>query len=163
MNAPAPRARRAPTGLPVAPELALRERAEHDDALGVAGADRGVGDRDRRASAVAAAPEGLRGEVEVAHAERRAQAHRLVALHVGDEAVDVAHREAGVFDGVADGDARQLELGLRRLAALVVARLADTDDGGSAVHYRPCTTGGTRGRRCSPRILARDSSARFAI
>ena len=52
-----------PSGLAVAVELSLGERAEDDDALGVAGGDGGVGERDRRARAVAAAAERLGGEV----------------------------------------------------------------------------------------------------
>ena len=52
-----------------------------------------------------------------------------------DDAVDVAHRQARVGDRVPDRDARELELALGRAAALVVGRLADTDDDRRAVHY----------------------------
>ena len=154
------RAARAPhpPGLAVAAELALGERPEGDDALGVAGADRRVGERHRGAGAVAAAAERLRREVEVAGAEGGAQPDRFVAVHVRHEPVDVRRLQAGVVDGVADGDAGQLELGLRCLAAGVVRRLADPGDDGRAAHQTSKTRWALR-----PRILARASSLRPPI
>ena len=139
--------------LSVPGELALGERAERDDALRVARADRGVCERDRRAGAVAAAAERLRGEGEVAHAERGAQSHGLVAFHVRDDTVDVAHRQSRVSHRVLDRDARELELALGRAAPLVVRRLADTDDDRRSVHYSEKTR-----TALPPRILALDSS-----
>ena len=132
------RARAArPTGatrLAVAAELALRQRPEGDDALCVARGDRRVREGDRGAGAVASASERLRREREVAHPERRAQPDGFVALHVRHDAIDVTHRQPRVVDRVPDRDARELELTLGRLAALVVARLADPDDDRSAAH-----------------------------
>ena len=95
--------------------------------------------------------------------ERRAQPHRLVAVHVRHEAVDVAHRQAGVGDRVADGDARELELALGRLAALVVRGLADPDDDRGAVHYSAVHYREKTRTALAPRILALDSSARPPI
>ena len=124
-------------GPAVALELALGQRPVDDDRLGVAGGDGGVGQRHGGAHAVAAAAEGLGGEVQVADAEGGAQPHRLVAVHVRHQAVDVGQREAGVGHGVADGDAGQLELGVRGAAALVVLGLADPDHHRAAVHCTP--------------------------
>ncbi len=137
----------SPARLPIAPELPLRERPEGDDAIGVSTRDRRVGECHRGAGAVAPAAKGLSSEPEIAHAERGAQSHWLVALHVRDDAVDVAHLQSRVLHRVADRDARQLELARGRAAPLVVRRFADADDDCAAVHYRPCTTGRTRGLR----------------
>ena len=83
--------------LPEAAELALGQRAEHDDALGLAGGDGGgrVGDGARAAAAAAAPLHG--GEAELVAAERGRQARRLVAVvAVRREAVDVARVDPGV-------------------------------------------------------------------
>ena len=111
-------------------ELALGERAEHDDAVGEARGDRrrGVADR-RRAAATAAAPLHV-GEAQLGQAEGGGQARRVIAVvAVGGEAVDLAGVDPGVLAGAQDGPERQLELRLRRLAVLVVRGLADADDG----------------------------------
>ena len=67
--------------MPVAPELALRQRTKGDDTACVARTDRGVSERDCSTGPVASAPERLRSEREVAHPQRRAQPDGLVSLH----------------------------------------------------------------------------------
>ncbi len=55
-------------------------------------------------------------------------------VHVRHEAVYVREPETRVFHRIADGNARQLKLGLGGAASLVVVRLAHTGDGGSTLH-----------------------------
>ena len=110
-------------------ELALRQRAEHHDAIGHAAGHRRRGVADGgRAAAPAAAPVHV-GEAQRRQAERRGEPRRVVAVvGVGGEAVDAARIDAGILAGCEDRLQRQLELRHRRLAVPVVGRLADARD-----------------------------------
>ena len=111
-------------------ELPLRERAEHHHAVGVAGGDRRRRVADRcGAATTAAAPLHVR-EAQLGQAQRRGQPGGIVAVvAVRGKAVDLARIETGVLAGGEDRPQRQLHLGLRRLAVLVVGGLADAGDG----------------------------------
>ncbi len=122
-----------PPTLAEAPVLALRERAEHDHAVGQPGRDggRAIGHR-RRAAATTAAP--LHGgRAQAVDAQRGRQPRGLAAVvAVRREAVDLARIEACVGAGGEDGLERELELRVGRLAVAVVGRLADADHGDPA-------------------------------
>ena len=110
-------------------ELALRQGAEHHDAVGHAAGHgrRGIA-HGGRAAAAAAAPVHV-GEAQRRQAQRRGEPRRIVAVvGVGGEAVDAARIDAGILAGGEDRLQRQLELRDRRLAVLVVGRLADAGD-----------------------------------
>ena len=132
-----------------AAELALRERAKHHDAFGLTGRDRGrsVGDR-TGAAAATAAPLHV-GEAQVLDAERRGESRRVAAVVAErSEAVDVLRRDAGVGARGDDGLQRELEFGVGRLAALVVRRFADADDGDRAAQSAIVHQRARRARRC---------------
>ena len=116
--------------LPEAAELALGQRPEHDDALGLAVAI--------AAAPLATAPEPpppppphcIEAKLSCVAAERGRQARRLAAVvAVGGEPVDVARVDAGVGARLQHGLDGQLELGVGRSAPLVVLGLGDADDG----------------------------------
>ena len=114
-----------------APELALRQGTEDHHAFREAGRHRRCGMRNRRrAAATAAAPLHI-GKAQIVDAERVGEA-RWIATVVGEggEAVHLLGRDAGVFAGGDHRHQRQLELGIRRLAAFVVGGFADTDNSG---------------------------------
>jgi hypothetical protein len=124
-----PLPRRRHRGLPEAAELALGERPEDDHVPRVPGAHRRVGDLHRGGHAVAAPGPRNARPAQRLHAESACEAQGRVAL-VGErhESVDLGEREPRILDGTPDRDARELELGVRRLAPLVVGRLADAGD-----------------------------------
>src|SRR5690349_1975550 len=78
-------------------------------------------------------------------------------IAVRSEAVDAARVDAGVPAGGEDGLQRELELRIRRLAVLVVRRLADADHGDLAaeragVHATVVSmAAGTRSPNAPPR------------
>jgi hypothetical protein len=98
------------------------------------GRDRGraIGDRGA-AAATAAAPLHGRG-AQARQPQRGGQAGGFAAVvAVRGEAVDVAWIQARVGAGAQHGLQRQLELGIGRLAVLVVVRLPDADDRDTAL------------------------------
>ena len=127
----------APSGAPgaEAPELPLRDRTEHHHVARVTRAHCGVRHLHGGSDVVAAARERLAGEAQLVDPQGLRQTQRRVALvHVGDEAVDLGQLQTGVLDRVADGDAGELELAVRRAPALVVLRFADAHDHRFSVH-----------------------------
>ena len=112
-----------------AAELALRERSIDDDASREAGDNRSrrVADRARAATA-AAAPEHV-GEAQLGQAERRRDAHRIVAVvGVRGDAVDRRHRQSGVVGCALNRFEREAEFADRRGAAFVIRGLAESGD-----------------------------------
>ena len=136
-------------------ELALRQGAEHHDAVGHAAGHgrRGIA-HGGRAAATAAAPVHV-GEAQRRQAERGREPGRLVAIvGVGGEAVDAARVDAGVLAGGEDRLQGELELGDRRLAVPVVGGLADAGDrhlaaqGAFAHGILALSAGSAAARRC---------------
>ena len=126
--------RGGPGGLAEAAILALCERAEDDDALGQPGSDRRRAVRDRGGAAATSAARLHQRAAQPVRAARRSEARRIAAVvAVRREAVDLARVEAGIGAGGEDRLERELELGVGRLAVLVVGRLADADDGDLAM------------------------------
>ena len=81
-----------------AAELALRERAIDDDALGEATGDRRRGVRHRAGYAAAPAPPLHVGEAQLVDAQRRGERHRLVAIIAErGEAVDAVRVDSRVL------------------------------------------------------------------
>jgi len=118
-----------------AAELALRERAEHDDVLRVSCRNRGIGDLNRHRRDVAAAGPGHGAERQLPGPQGGHQPQGVVPIHrIGDEAINVTELQTGIRNRVPDRDARELELRLRRTAGPVVRRLAHTTDHAGPVH-----------------------------
>ena len=98
-------------GLPEAAVLALRERAEHHDAVGLPGRNRGraIGDRRAAAAATAAPLHGRRAQAR--QPERDSEPGGVAAVvTVRGEAIDSVWMDAGVGASGQDGLERELEL-----------------------------------------------------
>ncbi len=130
-------ARRAPgaAGLPVAAELALRERPEDHDVTRVPRAHRRVRELHRGGHAVAAhGPRNAR-PAKLLQPESACQARGRVPLVRNDTKPSTsASLQPRILDGPPDRDAGELELGVRRFSTLVVGGLADPGDCGATVH-----------------------------
>ena len=118
--------RLAPGALAEAAKLALGQRPEHHHAFGQPAGDGGCGVADSGGPAATTAAPLHVGEPKLPAAQGGGKARGVAAVvAVGGEAVHLPRRDARVFAGRDDGLEGQLELGVRGLAALEVAGLAD--------------------------------------
>ena len=116
-----------------APELPLRQRPEHDHALGHSRRHRCRGIcKSAGATAAATAPLHV-GETQVVNAERSRQPRRIAAIvREGRESIHLLRRDASILASRQDRHQRQLELRIRCLPALVVGGLPHPSDGNRA-------------------------------
>src|SRR5215470_12603374 len=111
-------------------ELPLGERAEDYHAVRDAARHRGRGVAHRRRAPTSAAAPLHVGEAEGGETKGGRDARGIVAVvAVGGKTIDLAWLDASVGASTQDGLERQRELGVRRLAVLVVRGLADPRNG----------------------------------